>query len=72
MNTIKFKINNLHCEGCISTSKKLISEIPGVKEIEIKDVHGETEIKADREIGLDEVQKALEGTEYKVTDVEKF
>ncbi|MFA6171411.1 MAG: heavy metal-associated domain-containing protein [Patescibacteria group bacterium] len=66
MATIKFKIKNFNCEACIELSKSMIGEIEGVKEVRIKDLGGETEVEADREIPLSEIQKALEGTNYEV------
>jgi hypothetical protein len=44
----------------------MILEIEGVKAVNIKGMGGETEVAAEREISLDEIRKALEGTNYEV------
>ncbi|MDD5438516.1 MAG: heavy metal-associated domain-containing protein [Patescibacteria group bacterium] len=64
MITSKFKVSGFDCESCIKLTKLSLQDLPGVKEVRIKDLKGETEIDADRQIGLDEVQKALADTHY--------
>jgi copper chaperone CopZ len=66
MDTIKFRIKNFNCEACIKLSESMISEIPGVKSVDVKNLQGETELEAERDISLSEIQKALEGTNYEV------
>ncbi|MFA6100071.1 MAG: heavy metal-associated domain-containing protein [Patescibacteria group bacterium] len=67
MITNKFKIAGFDCASCIKLTKMTLMDLPGVKEIRIKDLQGETEIDADREIGLDEVKEALKDTAYTVS-----
>ena len=66
MRTNKFKLNGLHCPSCIKVSKSRIGDIPGVKEVNIKDIGGETEVVADREISADEIRESLKDTGYTV------
>ncbi|MFA6106167.1 MAG: hypothetical protein WC745_00665 [Patescibacteria group bacterium] len=66
MATIKFRIKNFNCKACIELSQSMILEIEGVKAVNIKGMGGETEVAAEREISLDEIRKALEGTNYEV------
>ncbi|MFH0969184.1 MAG: heavy metal-associated domain-containing protein [Patescibacteria group bacterium] len=66
MEKIRIKIDNMTCEACIKLSKSRISKIEGVKDVRISDIGGETEIMADRDISIEEIQKALAGTDYKI------
>ncbi|MDO8529209.1 MAG: heavy metal-associated domain-containing protein [bacterium] len=66
MQTIKINILGMTCDACVKLSKLKISKISGVREVKIGDINGKTEIIADRNIQLEEIQKALAGTDYKV------
>lgn len=67
MITNKFKISGFDCESCIKLTKMTLEDLPGVQEVRIKDLKGETEIDAQREIGIDEVKEALKDTGYSVS-----
>jgi len=69
MKNIRINIDNMTCEACVKLSKSRISKIDGVKDVRISNLSGETEIMAEREISLDEIQKALGGTDYKATKI---
>lgn len=64
--TIKLRIKNFNCEACMKLSQSMLSEIPGVKSVRVKNMEGDTEVEADRDISLAEFQKVLEGTNYEV------
>ena len=66
MQTIKIYIKNMTCDACVRLSKLKISKISGVKEVRIGDINGRTEIIADRDIELEEIQKSLVDTNYQV------
>ncbi len=66
MQTLKITIDNMTCDACVLLSKLKISKINGVKGVRIDDINGKTEIMADRNIKLEEIQDALAGTDYKV------
>lgn len=66
MQTIKINIAGMTCDACVKLSKLKISKINGVRDVRISDIKGQTEILADRDIELEEIQKALIGTDYKV------
>lgn len=66
MNTLKFKLQGLHCEACVKISKMNLSDINGVKEVELDLASGEGKLTSDREIALSEVEAAMKDTEYKV------
>jgi copper chaperone CopZ len=66
MNTLKFKLQGMHCESCVKISKMNLSDINGVKEVELDLASGEGKLTSDREIALSEVEAAMKDTEYKV------
>ena len=66
MQTIKFKLQGLHCEACVKISKMNLSEIGGVSEVELDLTSGEGKLTAEREIALSEIEAALKDTDYKV------
>lgn len=66
MTNIKFKLIGLTCDACTRLSKIKIGKIEGVKDIKISGINGDTEIMAERNVTLGEIQTALSGTGYKV------
>ena len=66
---IKFKINGMHCESCIKLSQMNLEDLPGVKEVKIQDLNGETEIVADRDIPMGEIEAAVKEGGYTVTSL---
>lgn len=64
MNTIKFKINGLHCMGCVKNSESILKEIKGVKEAKVKDPQGETELVTEGEVEMAAVEAALKDAGY--------
>ncbi len=61
---IKFKLNGLSCEGCVRTSEQEISKIEGVSAVQVDLKSGVANIEASREVNLEEINKALEDTDY--------
>jgi len=61
-------LNGLTCGACAKVCEMKIKKIYGVEKVQIiqKGSIGEGHIESNREIGLDEVQKALSDTHYKV------
>lgn len=64
MTTIKLKVLGFHCESCIKLTEALLQDIPGVREVRVKGLGGETEIDAERPIEMKEIEKILGGTGY--------
>lgn len=56
----------MHCEACVKISKMNLSDISGVKEVELDLTSGEGKLTADRDIALSEIEEAMKDTEYKV------
>lgn len=61
-----FQLTGLHCESCKKITEKRVKKIAGVTEAETHLDTGMLSIEADREISQQEVDKVLEGTDYKV------
>jgi copper chaperone CopZ len=67
MPTINFRLSGLHCGSCITLATMTLEELPGVIDVKLSGLDGLVELKAEREIPLDEIQTAFEGTEYTVS-----
>jgi len=60
----KFKLNGLSCEACVKLSAKKIGRLEGVESVAIDRETGQTEVLANRELSLTEINQALEDTDY--------
>lgn len=60
-------ISGITCHACIRLITLRVKRIEGVTDIHISDKNGLTSITGDREIGFDEIQKALANTVYNVS-----
>ena len=67
MNTVKFKINGLHCMGCVRTSQSLIEEVRGVKSVSVKDPQGETEVTGEGEVDMKTIETVLKDAGYTIS-----
>lgn len=65
MQTIQIKLKGLTCGACQKLIQRRIAKINGVSDVQV-DTDGKTIIGSNRRIKLDEVEKALEDTKYKV------
>lgn len=65
---MEFKLQGLTCEACIRLSKMKLEKVPGVANVQVSGLDGRAEISANRKITLEEIQSALLGTDYKVTN----
>lgn len=66
MITTKFTVLGFHCDSCMKLTKSMLDDIPGVKEVRVKNMHGDTEIEAERRIDIKELEEALGGTGYSI------
>lgn len=66
-NTLHVNISGLTCGACFKLVNKRLSSIDGVREVTVKNMAGETEILAERQISVLELQDALSGTDYKIS-----
>lgn len=61
-----FKVSGMHCGACQKVIEKKLSKIEGVTGVSVS-LDGDVLISANRSIDRDEVQLALEETEYTVS-----
>ena len=66
MNTIYFKVEGLTCEACGKLISSRLKKIAGVKDINVNQVTGDSEVSSEDHIDLDMVEKSLAGTPYKI------
>ena len=69
MQKISFTLTGLTCPSCQKLSKIKLEEIDGIKEANVE-LDGRTSILAERKISRPEIEKTLEGTPYKIVDIE--
>lgn len=69
MQKINFTLTGLTCTSCQKLSQAKLEEIDGVKKARVE-LDGKTEIKAEREIELEEIEEALQDTHYKILNSE--
>lgn len=62
----KFKVSGMHCGACQKVIEKKLSKLEGVTTVSAS-LDGDVLISANRSIDRDEVQLALEGTDYIVS-----
>lgn len=61
------KISGIHCDACLKLIARRVLKIGGMTNVEV-DRSGNTTITSERDITTDEVQTALQDTEYKVVN----
>ena len=66
METIKFKITNLHCEACVKLSTSALLEISGVKKAAVDLKSGDVVIEADRPVSIAEIAASLKGIDKSI------
>lgn len=64
--TQNIQINGMSCEACIKLIKRKFGRLPGVHEVIINDTNGKVKLSADKNFSKEELQTALNGTDYKV------
>lgn len=68
MSEIKFKVNGFHCDSCVRLATMKIKKIAGVESVDIKE-DGESVVRADREIGLDELSQAVASSGHTIEKI---
>jgi len=62
----KFKISGITCHACIKLIKLKIGRLEGVREVNIADTDGRTEITTEKPVSLSDIKTALNNTPYHV------
>jgi len=65
--TQSFIILGFDCESCVKLSDSILRDLPGVTDVNISGLDGKVTLVTEREIPLDEIQAAFEGTNYTVS-----
>lgn len=66
METIKFKITDLHCEACVKLSTSALLGIPGVKKADVDLKSGNVVVEADRLVQFDEIATSLKAIDKSI------
>jgi copper chaperone CopZ len=66
MREYKFSIKGTHCNSCKRLIEKKIEKLEGILSVMVDFNNGNTEVVADRKITKEEIQSALEGTQYQL------
>lgn len=67
----KVKLSGLHCQACQKLTSRMISKINGVSAVDVDLNKSAATVTADRPLTLDEIQKALEGSNYVAESIEQ-
>lgn len=66
MNDINFKLVGLTCEACVKLATNRLKKVPGVQEVSIDLVSGETKVSSETNLDLGILAKSLEGSPYSI------
>lgn len=69
--TQTYAVHGMSCMGCQSHVEKVLSEVEGVSEVHVDLQNAKAEIKAERPVSLEELQKVFEedGGSYQITNL---
>jgi copper chaperone CopZ len=68
MMTHTYQISGMTCNGCTAKVRPLLSNIPGITEIKTDLEKQEAAITMERHVGMQEMQQALQGTKYTISN----
>lgn len=68
MNKINFKLAGLTCDACAKLAGNRLRKIPGVIDVNIDKASGDAEVISNTAIDRNDLQKSLEGTDYKIVN----
>ena len=66
MSTLNFTVTGMHCDACQKVIALKVKKLSGVSEVSVSP-DGDTSVTSTSPISLVDIQKALEGAEYRVT-----
>jgi len=66
MKTVKLSVEGMHCEGCVSRVEKALSEVEGVRSVEVSLEREEATVEADDVSGAPLV-RAVEEAGYEAS-----
>jgi len=61
MEDVEFKVEGLHCEGCVKSVTRMLSSVPGVGTVDVSLAEGRARVSYDAgQSGLPELKRAVE------------
>ena len=61
MEKIEFKVEGLHCDGCVKSVTRMFTGIPGVEKVDVSLAEGKAQVSFDpAKAGLPEFKRAVE------------
>ena len=61
MEKIEFKVEGLHCDGCVKSVTRMLTGIPGVEKVDVSLAEGKAQVSFDpAKAGLPEFKRAVE------------
>jgi copper chaperone len=66
MEKVEFKVEGLHCDGCVKSVTRMLSGIAGVEKVDVSLAEGKAEVSFDpAKAGLPEFKRAVERAGFK-------
>lgn len=66
MNNINFKLAGLTCEACVKLASSRFKKVPGVREVSIDLVSGETRVSGAADLDPGILEESLKGLPYSI------
>ncbi|MFA6526304.1 MAG: heavy metal-associated domain-containing protein [Candidatus Buchananbacteria bacterium] len=68
MEKINFKLAGLTCDACVKLAGNRLRKLPGVIDVKIDLASGSAQVASEIIIDRNDLQKSLEGTDYKIVN----
>jgi copper chaperone len=66
METVDFKVEGLHCEGCVKSVTRMLTGVAGVQQVDVSLAEGRASVQFDpTQAGLPEFKRAVERAGFK-------
>jgi len=66
MDTVEFKVEGLHCDGCVKSVTRMLSGVAGVEKVDVSLAEGKASVQFDpAKAGLSEFKRAVERAGFK-------
>ena len=66
MEKIEFKVEGLHCDGCVKSVTRMLSAVPGVESVDVSLAEGRADVGYDpARAGLADFKSAVEKAGFK-------
>lgn len=66
METVEFKVEGLHCDGCVKSVTRMLTGVAGVEKVDVSLAEGKASVQFDpAKAGLPEFKRAVERAGFK-------